>query len=80
MIPARLAPKIAGVTKIRTIWIAVSGAQLTLKQKVLLGLVLYSAQSGGDSFADLRAADLSAGTRGVVFVLVLRGRRGEDVL
>jgi hydrogenase-4 component B len=40
---------------------------------ILLGLVLYSARAGGDSFADLRAAHLSPGARGVVFVLVLVG-------
>ncbi|MFG2043871.1 proton-conducting transporter membrane subunit [Dactylosporangium sp. NPDC048998] len=40
---------------------------------ILLGLVLYAAHAGGDSFADLRAAHLSPGVRGVVFVLVLTG-------
>jgi formate hydrogenlyase subunit 3/multisubunit Na+/H+ antiporter MnhD subunit len=40
---------------------------------ILLGLVLYAARAGGDSFADLRAAHLSPGLRGVVFVLVLAG-------
>jgi formate hydrogenlyase subunit 3/multisubunit Na+/H+ antiporter MnhD subunit len=40
---------------------------------ILLGLVLYAAQAGGDSFADLRAAHLSPGARGVVFVLVFVG-------
>ena len=40
---------------------------------ILLGLVLYAAHAGGDSFADLRAADLSPALQGVVFVLVLGG-------
>ncbi len=40
---------------------------------ILLGLVLYAARAGGDSFADLRAAHLSPGLRGVVFVLVFVG-------
>jgi formate hydrogenlyase subunit 3/multisubunit Na+/H+ antiporter MnhD subunit len=40
---------------------------------ILLGLVLYAAHAGGDSFTDLRAAHLSAGVRSVVFVLVLVG-------
>src|SRR5207248_1494672 len=40
---------------------------------ILLGLVLYAAQAGGDSFADLRAAHLSPSVRGVVFVLVFVG-------
>src|SRR5947207_3451409 len=34
---------------------------------ILLGLVLYAAHAGGDSFADLRGAHLSPGARGVVF-------------
>jgi len=40
---------------------------------ILLGLLLYAAHAGGDSFADLRAAHLSPALRGVVFVLVLAG-------
>ncbi|WP_432839915.1 proton-conducting transporter transmembrane domain-containing protein [Dactylosporangium sp. CA-092794] len=40
---------------------------------ILLGLVLYAAQAGGDSFAQLRAAHLSPAARGTVFVLVLAG-------
>jgi hydrogenase-4 component B len=40
---------------------------------ILLGLVLYAAHAGGDSFAELRAAHLSPALRGVVFVLVLAG-------
>ncbi len=40
---------------------------------ILLGLVLYAAHAGGDSFADLRAAHLSPTLRGVVFVLVFVG-------
>jgi formate hydrogenlyase subunit 3/multisubunit Na+/H+ antiporter MnhD subunit len=40
---------------------------------ILLGLVLYAAHAGGDSFADLRATHLSPAVRGVVFLLVLVG-------
>lgn len=40
---------------------------------ILLGLVLYAAHAGGDSFADLRAGHLSPGLRGLVFVLVFVG-------
>ncbi|MBI1759130.1 MAG: hydrogenase 4 subunit B [Actinobacteria bacterium] len=40
---------------------------------ILLGLVLYATSAGGGSFADLRAAHLSPGLRGGVFVLVLVG-------
>src|SRR5262249_14569260 len=40
---------------------------------ILLGLVLYAADAGGDSFADLRAAHLSPSARGVVFVLAFLG-------
>jgi hydrogenase-4 component B len=40
---------------------------------ILLGLVLFAAEAGGDSFADLRAAHLSPTLGGVVFVLVLVG-------
>jgi len=40
---------------------------------ILLGLTLYATHAGSDSFADLRAADLSPALRGVVFVLVLAG-------
>jgi hydrogenase-4 component B len=40
---------------------------------ILLGLSLYAARAGGDSFVDLRAAHLSPGVGGVVFVLVLVG-------
>jgi formate hydrogenlyase subunit 3/multisubunit Na+/H+ antiporter MnhD subunit len=40
---------------------------------ILLGLSLYAARAGGDSFADLRTAHLSPGVRGVVFVLVFVG-------
>jgi hydrogenase-4 component B len=40
---------------------------------ILLGLVLYAARAGGDSFADLRAAHLSPALRDAVFVLVLAG-------
>ncbi len=40
---------------------------------ILLGLVLYAAHAGSDSFADLRAARLSPGVRGAVFVLVFAG-------
>ncbi|WP_327011860.1 proton-conducting transporter membrane subunit [Dactylosporangium sp. NBC_01737] len=40
---------------------------------ILLGLVLYAANAGGDAFADLRDADLSPALRGVVFVLVFVG-------
>lgn len=40
---------------------------------ILLGLLLFAAQAGGDSFAELRAADLSPALRGTVFVLVLAG-------
>lgn len=40
---------------------------------ILLGLLLYAAHAGGDSFAELRAADLSPALRGTVFVLVLAG-------
>jgi hydrogenase-4 component B len=40
---------------------------------ILLGLLLYAAHSGSDSFADLRAADPSPALRGTVFVLVLAG-------
>jgi formate hydrogenlyase subunit 3/multisubunit Na+/H+ antiporter MnhD subunit len=40
---------------------------------ILLGLVLYAAHVGGDSFAALRAADLPAWVGGVVFVLVFVG-------
>ncbi|GIH21462.1 proton-conducting transporter transmembrane domain-containing protein [Rugosimonospora africana] len=40
---------------------------------ILLGLVIYAAQAGGGSFTDLRAAHLSPGVRGLVFVLVLVG-------
>jgi hydrogenase-4 component B len=40
---------------------------------ILLGLVLYAARAGGDSFADLRATHLPPGVRGVVFVLAFVG-------
>ncbi|MEV0718627.1 proton-conducting transporter membrane subunit [Asanoa sp. NPDC050611] len=40
---------------------------------ILLGLVVYAARAGGESFADLRAAHLSPAVRGAVFVLVLAG-------
>jgi len=40
---------------------------------ILLGVLLYAAHAGGDSFADLRAAHLSPALRGTVFVLVLAG-------
>ena len=40
---------------------------------ILLGLVLYAARAGGDSFAGLRAAHLSPALRGAVFALVLAG-------
>jgi hydrogenase-4 component B len=40
---------------------------------ILLGLVLYAAHAGDDSFAELRAAHLSPGVRGAVFVLVFAG-------
>ncbi len=40
---------------------------------ILVGLVLYAAQAGSDSFVDLRAAHLSPGVRGVVFVLAFVG-------
>jgi formate hydrogenlyase subunit 3/multisubunit Na+/H+ antiporter MnhD subunit len=42
---------------------------------ILLGLVTFAAQAGGESFAALRAGagDLSSGTRSLVFVLCLLG-------
>lgn len=40
---------------------------------ILVGLVLYAAHAGGDSFADLRAAHLTPAARGVVFVLMFLG-------
>lgn len=40
---------------------------------ILLGLVIFAAHAGGDSFADLRAAHLSPGVRGAVFVLAFVG-------
>jgi formate hydrogenlyase subunit 3/multisubunit Na+/H+ antiporter MnhD subunit len=40
---------------------------------ILLGLLLYAAEAGGDSFAHLRTALLSPAVRGAVFVLVLVG-------
>ncbi len=40
---------------------------------ILLGLVLFAAQAGGESFDALRAAELPATTRSLIFVLVLAG-------
>src|SRR5674536_353580 len=42
---------------------------------ILLGLVVFAAAAGGESFAALRAgaADLSRGTRSLVFVLIFAG-------
>jgi formate hydrogenlyase subunit 3/multisubunit Na+/H+ antiporter MnhD subunit len=40
---------------------------------ILLGLAFYAAQAGGESFVALRTAQLSAGVRDVVFVLVFVG-------
>jgi formate hydrogenlyase subunit 3/multisubunit Na+/H+ antiporter MnhD subunit len=40
---------------------------------ILLGLVLFAAHAGGDSFAELRAADLPAWVGGAVFVLAFLG-------
>lgn len=40
---------------------------------ILLGLVFYAAHAGGDSFAELRAADPPAWVAGVVFVFVFVG-------
>jgi len=40
---------------------------------ILLGLLLYAGDAGGDTFADLRAAQPSPALQGVVFVLVLAG-------
>jgi formate hydrogenlyase subunit 3/multisubunit Na+/H+ antiporter MnhD subunit len=40
---------------------------------ILLSLMIYAAHAGGSSFTDLRAAHLSPGVRGLVFVLMLVG-------
>ena len=40
---------------------------------ILLGLLLFAAQAGGDTFAQLRAAELSPSARAGVFVLTLVG-------
>ncbi|MEV0283694.1 proton-conducting transporter membrane subunit [Kribbella sp. NPDC050820] len=40
---------------------------------ILLGLVLFASNAGGESFEALRSADVSASTRSVVFVLVFVG-------
>jgi formate hydrogenlyase subunit 3/multisubunit Na+/H+ antiporter MnhD subunit len=40
---------------------------------ILLGLTTYAAAAGGETFAVLRAADLSPASAGLVFVLVLAG-------
>ncbi|WP_239153924.1 proton-conducting transporter membrane subunit [Amycolatopsis sp. FDAARGOS 1241] len=40
---------------------------------ILVGLLVFSANAGGDSFAALRAAHLPPGTATLVFVLTLAG-------
>ena len=40
---------------------------------ILLGLVLFASKAGGESFATLRDADLSATTQSVIFLLVFLG-------
>ncbi len=40
---------------------------------ILLGLLLFAAQAGGETFADLRSADLSPVARSTVFLLTLVG-------
>jgi hydrogenase-4 component B len=40
---------------------------------ILLGLVLFASQAGGESFDALRAAHLPAATRSMIFVLILVG-------